>query len=1541
MNRARALALNLVNWKGVFFERYLLDRHVTALEGANGAGKTTVMIAAYVVLLPDLQRLKFVNLGETGATGGDRGIWGRLGEQGPSYTALEIELGPGERVVCGVHLERKAAPSLSLTPFLISSLPEGVSCEQLLLNVAGAHEEVLRLDGLARNVKERGAALEIFGSGKDYFARLFELGIGPLRLSTDEERNKFNDMLRTSMTGGISRTLTSDLRSFLFKQESGLFDTLSRMRQNLDACRRTRLEVSESRNLEHEISGIHEAGHAMFRAVLGASHAGAAESRQKLERSEQARAHQAERVLELETHESEVLVRKASIAPRVERARSAESAARERLTRLARAVALSERLLAAQALRARAEPPAAQALECKARAQQLRDSSRADRDAAQATLLRCACGLASLQAGLEELHRQSHAFRRLRERLALARSLLAEYTEHAAPPGSAAIGAAAGMALELSEPLPESAPSHACVRDALLRVNEARRALDHARAERHRQAATSEQRQRDYAAARAALTLLTGALDLADPGARARQELARLNELDVLATRVDELEQQWHRLRALAERQAGLRAELAALGVDPQTSAREFALQLAALEQHVRQVEDRQRELERAALQHAERARATEARLGALRERAERYRRLTQVAERLTAWGQPPPHTASELGAQMRALEETRRGLHDSARRWEEERQQALALALTYEALGEGPEQGLVALAERLDGQLLTARYEELEIDEARRTQAELGPLNAAIVVEDPEQALALVCAEPQAPESVWLVRAGAWPTPEAPLPASEQPGHVVVDLGYGLRVTRLPEHVQLGRAARARRALELRSLAEAKDQELDSVGSDLREIDGARHDLEQIWEHWDAWSNGDPSAEIASASAELASASAELAETQRLAREARLEAARLRAHHESVVPHLGDHHLLDPPDYVSLADAARSALVRAQGAQAELARARDAQSTLLAQLHLLDQPAPAAAELLAWQRAEPALDAQRDRLFAAAEALTVLDAEHAGWAWSQAADALLDRTTLVPELEAQHERARLEVGRAQELFERAEAEWETATAQAQSATAELAAADAHLERARAELAAESAEDATSGGASSEQTSSNAVEQCRLELGRLGEVLERLRAEERGIDAEVALCGERVAEASRRLALAQAELERERALSEPAERRWAELSETAHTWGVLEEPSEARSGVPASGSSQLWLEAQAKRALLVDRLHAARGGADLAQSGAEGWEDSLPAESSQPEHSGSELPLRYLELWVSVRAWLSKRLPAPLGDLNDPLLGLARLETDLGQLERRLERQEGDLRGTSGDVARSIDVQVRRAAAQVRRLNASLAGVSFGSIHGIRVQMDRVTKMEQVLRALRDGETQELLFQSNLPIEAALDEIFRRHSGGRSGGQRLIDYREYLDLCVSIQRRPEAEWERVNPSQVSTGEAIGIGAALMMVILAEWERDDQLLRRQRTLGSLRFLFLDEANRLSQDNLGVLFDLCRTLDLQLLIAAPEVARAEGNTTYRLVRRVTDAGREEVLVTGRRSSLPLPPARPSTPEAVREPAGPAQAGLFTSV
>lgn len=335
-------------------------------------------------------------------------------------------------------------------------------------------------------------------------------------------------------------------------------------------------------------------------------------------------------------------------------------------------------------------------------------------------------------------------------------------------------------------------------------------------------------------------------------------------------------------------------------------------------------------------------------------------------------------------------------------------------------------------------------------------------------------------------------------------------------------------------------------------------------------------------------------------------------------------------------------------------------------------------------------------------------------------------------------------------------------------------------------------------------------------------------------------------------------------------------------------------------------GARTASAGDAWPAAYSNRELMLDRLRNTTGGVSLA--------DELNA-SETVGVPGLAQATAWVDDWAKVRGWLSQRLPAPIAELHDPLEGLVRLQRDLNTLEKRLEHQEGALKGTSSDVARSIEVQVRRAGAQVRRLNQHLEGVSFGSISAIRVKLGRVERMTQVLRALREGETQSLLFQSDLAIEEALDEIFKRYGGGKGGGHRLVDFREYIELTVEVQRRGNTDWQRVNPSQVSTGEAIGVGAALMMVILAEWEREGNLMRRKRTAESLRFLFLDEANRLSQDNLAVLFDLCRNLDLQLLIAAPEVARSEGNTTYRLVRRIAEDGQEEVVVSGRRAMLPL--------------------------
>src|SRR6266516_3289834 len=197
MKRVRTHALVLINWKGVFYERYLLDDRVTALEGDNGAGKTTVMIAAYVALLPDMTRLRFTNVGESDASGGDKGIWGRLGNPNrPSYAALVFDIG-GEQIIAGVHLVRKGEPSVELSSFVISELQHTIPLQDVFLIRSGLDALVPELSDLRENVGLHGGKIQLFKSAKEYFAELFDRGITPLRLGIDDDRSRFNDMLRT------------------------------------------------------------------------------------------------------------------------------------------------------------------------------------------------------------------------------------------------------------------------------------------------------------------------------------------------------------------------------------------------------------------------------------------------------------------------------------------------------------------------------------------------------------------------------------------------------------------------------------------------------------------------------------------------------------------------------------------------------------------------------------------------------------------------------------------------------------------------------------------------------------------------------------------------------------------------------------------------------------------------------------------------------------------------------------------------------------------------------------------------------------------------------------------------------------------------------------------------------------------------------------------------------------------------------------------------------------------------------------------------
>jgi chromosome partition protein MukB len=1472
MSRARATALVLVNWKGVFYERYELDRHVTALEGTNGSGKTTVMIAAYVVLLPDMSRLRFTNLGESGATGGDKGVWGRLGAPGrPSYAALEVALAGGERLVAGVQLQRKAEPTLDLVPFIVSGAPPGLRLRELLLVGDGTDETVPDLDELRAHVAGTGARIDVFASAKDYFAALFDRGVTPLRMGTDEERNKLNEMLRTSMTGGISRALTSDLRAFLLKEETGLGDALSRMRANLDACHRTRVEVGESRRLERELMGVYDAGQAMVAAALLAVRT---EAEERSSRVDAARARKDEAAHAARTLGADVEgagARHRAFASRLERAIAAHRDASALAETLSRAEAIVARVRALEPERVRARELADGARALQERAAATREAIRRDRDAAGEDCDRAARGLADLQGGLEELHRNVQAHRHVVRRLNEARDALAEPTLDAST---------VDAALERS-------------RHALRDVDERRMRLD-------RDVESAGARRAEYGQALAALKAIAGEVDATRAHDQAREVLARAGELEAAQSRARDLAAERDRASSLAARQAAARARATELGVDAvrPDAGRHVEACLREVESALRAAEDEGRAEEARA--DAARSARDEARRRAknLDHAAVRWREIEAVATRLEAAVGAPVRSreavATLRGRLARDHEAARERIHDARRRREARLEQVAALQSP--AVAVHPD--LLRLRDELDAELLSARFEDLDLAAAARMQAELGPLVDALVVEDPAAALRKLSGLDRDLVSVWIVGADA-PSDASAAPPGGAPlegRDLVVREARAIRVTRLPSSPTLGRRARERRSDDLRGQAEALAVEMEEALEAQRRVEAMMRDADRLLEEGRGLDAGDPAPARAASEAGLAAAEAAERACLDASLAARARAAGLRSRVEGLRALLGEAFLLEPPDHADRARSLSDALSRASVERDELKRTTVARQTLARLLEALRAPPPID-EAGAALATRATLDRERESLFRACEALEEVSRNRRALGFGDLEGALAERGAIAPALEAQLASAREASNAREEALRAAEAGWDEATTAAQKAAAGWEAIEAQIARLEGELALERPLVAGETPAAD----------ARDAVARLAAERAALEEQERAAATEAALVGERLSQAHKAAADAERQWALERQASEPASRHWTAIRDRAEAAGILRDALVARVAETYEGrtSEALRAEARSREEVLIDRLSASPGGAECA------------AHVRAAREAGASATADFFDAWVTVREWIQRRLPAPLGEMPEPLQALERLRRELEGLEERLARQDADLRGTSEDVARGIDVQLRRAAHQVRRLNQHLDGIRFGSITGIRVQMRRIDRMEQVLRALREGAAQELLFRPTMPIEDALDEIFRRYGGGRAGGSaRVLDYREYAELGVEIRRHDRGEWEPASPTRLSTGEAIGVGAALMMVILTEWERDANLLRAKRANGSLRFLFLDEANRLSQDNLAVLFDLCRSLDLQLLIAAPEVAHAEWNTTYRLVRRVDADGREEVLVSGRRTVAPAP-------------------------
>ena len=507
-------------------------------------------------------------------------------------------------------------------------------------------------------------------------------------------------------------------------------------------------------------------------------------------------------------------------------------------------------------------------------------------------------------------------------------------------------------------------------------------ALDEARVRVERELATASRRKDEHSRALTALRALAPESSGDDPYAEARAVLARLAEAEGRVARLPDLERRAVEARALAERQSAARARAARLFPElaelaPDAGARLEALRLpleerfqaaeaAAAEQTVRAL----------ALEH-ERADAT-ARAGAIRVSAERYARAHALAlcgDRSSGSPRGRERVREPLGegaAARAALDEALGGSRDAvrARRAERERVRHEIEAIERHA-GGGQEPDLLRLRDELDGELLSLRYEDLELGEAARKEAALGPLVGALVVDSPEHALRAIVGKPREAATVFLVR------PDAEVGAQtivgESQGDVVVAEPYGFRVTRIEREPRLGARARAQRANALREELARLDAAIADAERRAERLEGARSSLDTLFVDLAVLEAGAPTEELARASARAAHAEAELVTCAASLAATRQLVSELRPRVEALRSLASEALFLEPPDHGALADALATELGLARE-EVPTGHQKDTHKQLLSSLiHSLAEGLPP--EDGALRSEQETLRGERDRL--------------------------------------------------------------------------------------------------------------------------------------------------------------------------------------------------------------------------------------------------------------------------------------------------------------------------------------------------------------------------------------------------------------------------------------------------------------------------------------------------------------------------------------------------------------------------------------
>lgn len=1465
IERGKYQSLTMVNWNGFFARTFDIDGLVTTLSGGNGAGKSTTMAAFITALIPDQTLLHFRNTTEAGSSQSsrDKGLYGKL-QPGACYAALDVVNSRNQRLLFAVKLQQVAGrdKKVDIKPFVIQGLPSHVKPTDILVeSVSATQARVRQINEVKESIAEfEGVQFKAFSSIVDYHAQMFEFGVIPKKLRNSGDRSKFYRLIEASLYGGISSAITRSLRDYLLPQNGGVKKAFQDMESALRENRMT-LEAIKTTQADRDLFKHLITESTNYVAADYMRHAN--ERRKKLEQTLSLRSElfgsretliEQNNLLNRVQEELELLIESESSLEQDYQAASdhlqlVQNALRqqEKIERYQEDLEeLSERLEEQMMVVEEAQERVMMAEEQATVAEEEVDSLKTQ--------------LADYQQALDVQQTRALQYQQAVQALEKAKKLLGD--------DSLTAESAQALVSELKSKESENT-------NALLSV---KHKLDMS-------SAAAEQ----FETALKLVQSIVGQVERKDASEHAKTAIAKARESQQIAQN----EQQWRAQHRDLER-----------SLNQQRQARELVAEYKK-QYHVELTDEVTFEQERE--RHATQIESLEIAQEEVRDQRGEQRRLEQnaVAEisKLEAIA-PAWIAANDALDKLREqsgeeLEDRHAVMNHMQVVLEQERELSLAkdklaerrsqLDSEIERLaspGGSNDPRLKGLADTLGGVLLSEIYDDITIDDAPYFSAMYGPARHAIVVSDLSGIEEKLVELDDCPEDLYIIEGDIDAFDDSSFDAEELEGAVCVRMNdRQMRYSRLPEIPLFGRAAREQRLELLRNEREEVVEKHAKAAFDSQKMQRLYQAFNLfVSNHIQVAFDADPEQALATI------------------RDKRNQIARVLADLDAKEQQQRSQ-LQTSKQALSSLDklASHMVLVEDESLQARFDELEEKIAQLAEAKNFLNNHAKAVTQL---ENIASALDADPEQFdaleaeYKAADerlqdlkkqifALSDLVERRHYFAYSDSVDLLNKSSELSEQLKAK-------LVQAEQMRTRSREELKQSQGQMNQYNQVLASLKSS-HQAKLETVQEFKQELQEFGVNADE---GAEERAMRRRDELHERLHTSRSRKSEYERTITSTELEMKGLAKRLKKVQKEYVELRTFVVAAKAGWCSVLRLAR-----ENDVERR----LHKRELAYMSADELRSMSDKSLGALR----LAVANNDDLRDALrlSEDNARPE--------RKVLFYIAVYQHLRERIRQDIIRTDDPVEAIEEMEVELARLTEELTQRENRLAISSESVASIIKKTIQREQNRIRMLNQGLSNISFGQVKGVRLNVKIRESHEVLLNGLATQQEQhkDLFESTRFTFSEAMAKLFQRVNphidmGQRSPqvlGEELLDYRNYLELSVEVNRGTDG-WLQAESGALSTGEAIGTGQSILLMVVQSWEEESRRLR-SKDIVPCRLLFLDEAARLDAKSIATLFELCDRLDMQLLIAAPENISPEKGTTYKLVRKVFK-DHEHVHVVGLR-------------------------------